>query len=160
MTVHTEQSAIHSNCTKPTSLMRLRIREGALRQQAAQFQARAEHLERVASHQAQQLGRRIDAHEKIVLGALLKKAGLALPMPHGGAEEERRHDDAGSMPSRRGIAAQSTAYDRALILGSLMWLASALNGPADAVVTVPERHRLREDGQRALDNADAQRVKR
>lgn len=160
MTVHTEQSAAHSNGSKPTSLMRLRMRESALRQQAAQYQARAEHLERVARHQSQQLNRRIDAHEKIVLGALVKKAGLALPMPHGGNQEERRQDDAGSMPSRQGIAAQSTAYDRALILGSLMWLALTLNSPTDAVVTVPERHRLREDGQRALDNADAQRVKR
>ena len=162
MTVHTEQSAIHSNGTKPTSLMRLRMRETALRQQAAQYQARAEHLERVASRQAQQLGRRIDAHEKIVLGALVKKAGLAvaLTMPHPNAQKEERQDNAGLMPPHRGIAAQSTAYDRALILGSLMWLASTLNSPTDAVVTVPERHRLREDGQRALDNADAQRVKR
>ena len=162
MTVHTEQRTVNSDGTTPAGLIRLRRRESVLRQQAAQYQARAEHLERVASRQAQQLGRRIDAHEKIVLGALVKKAGLAvvLTIPHPNAQKEECQDNAGLMPSRRGIAAESTACDRALILGSLMWLASALNGPDDAVVTVPERHRLREDGQRALDNADAQRVKR
>ena len=162
MTVHTEQSTANADGTKPVGLIRLRMRESALRQQAAQYQARAEHLERVASRQAQQLGRRIDAHEKIVLGALVKKAGLAvaLTMPHPNAQKEEHQDNAGLMPSRRGIAAESTAYDRALILGSLMWLASALHGPANGVATVPARHRLREDGQRALDNADAQRVKR
>ena len=97
-----------------------------------------------------------------MLGALVKKAGLAvvLTIPHPNAQKEECQDNAGLMPSRRGIAAESTAYDRALILGSLMWLASALHGLANGVATVPARHRLREDGQRALDNADAQRVKR
>ena len=60
----------------PPSLARLRVREAALRHQAAQLQARAEHLDRVGRAHAQQLQRRIDAHEKIVLGALVKKAGL------------------------------------------------------------------------------------
>jgi hypothetical protein len=150
MTVHTEQSAVHTDGTKPASLMRLRMRETALRQQAAQYQARAEHLERVARHQAQQLGRRIDAHEKIVLGALVKKAGLALTVQTPNAQEEQRRDDVDSAPARRGIAAQSASYDRALILGSLMWLASALNRPAHTVVKLPERQRLRDDGEQAL----------
>jgi len=122
------------------------MRETALRQQAARLQARAEHLERVGRVQAQQLHRRVDAHEKIVLGALVKKAGLALPLSHPDAEEERRRNDDDVVPTRRGIAAQSTAYDRALILGALMWLASALNRPANDAVTVPERQRLREEG--------------
>lgn len=160
MTVHTEQSAVHTDGTKPASLMRLRMRETALRQQAAQYQARAEHLERVARHQAKQLGRRIDAHEKIVLGALVKKAGLALPAPHTDIAREQHENDVVSVPSRRGIDAQSTSYDRALILGSLIWLASALNHLANDAVMVPDRQRLREDGQRALDKSGAKRVMR
>ena len=160
MTVHTEQNTVHADDTKPASLMRPRIRETALRQQAAQYQARAEHLERVARHQAQQLGRRIDAHEKIVLGALVKKAGLAMTVPTPNAQEEQRRDDVDLAPARRGIAAQSAAYDRALILGSLMWLTSALNHSANDAVMVPDRQRLREDGQRALDNSGAKRVMR
>jgi hypothetical protein len=158
MTVHTEHDAVHSDGTKPASLIRLRMRESALRRQAAQYQACAEHLERVARHQAKQLGRRIDAHEKIVLGALVKKAGLALPALRTNIIHDQQENDAKSMPSSREIAALSASYDRALILGSLMWLASTLNHPANDVVMVPDRQRLRDDGQRALDKAGARRV--
>lgn len=59
----------------------LRIREAALRHQAAQLQARAEQSQRVAHSQAQRLQRRVDAHEKIVLGSLVKKAGLDFRCP-------------------------------------------------------------------------------
>lgn len=152
MTVHTEHDAVHSDGTKPARLTRLRMRETALREQAAQYQALAEHLERVARHQAKQLGRRIDAHEKIVLGALVKKAGLALP--NGGENEERQRNEDEAMPILRGLAAQSTAYDRELILGALLWLVSALKQPAHGVVTVPERQRLREVGRNALGTPD------
>lgn len=150
MTVHTEHDTVDSDGIKPASITRLRMRESALRQQAAQYQARAEHLERVARHQAQQLGRRIDAHEKIVLGALVKKAGLALTVPTLNTQEEHHRDDVDSAPARRGIAAQSTSYDRALILGSLMWLVSALNSPTNGAITLPDRQRLRDDGEFAL----------
>ena len=78
MTVHDEKSP-----TQPVdgnSLARLRIRETALRQKAQQLQARAEHLERVGQARFERMARRIDAHEKIVLGALVKKAGLAIPL--------------------------------------------------------------------------------
>ena len=150
MTVHTEHDTVHSDGPKPASLIRLRMRETALRQQAAQYEARAEHLERVARHQAKQLGRRIDAHEKIVLGALVKKAGLALPAPNTDVAHDQSENDVDSVSSRGGIAAQSASYDRALILGSLMWLASALNRPAHTVVKLPERQRLRDDGEQAL----------
>ena len=78
MTPHPPHTAAKTE-PQPPALGRLRMRETALRQQAAQLQARAEHLERVGHMQAQQLKRRVDAHEKIVLGALLKKAGMAWP---------------------------------------------------------------------------------
>ena len=130
----------------PPSLARLRVREATLRHQAAQLQARAEHLDRVGRAHAQRLQRGIDAHEKIVLGALVKKAGLDIP--HSEAHQPPNDDD--STPLRGGLAAQSTAYDRALILGALLWLESTLNQPENDVVSVPSRQRLRNDGLQAL----------
>lgn len=130
----------------PPSLARLRVREATLRHQAAQLQARAEHLDRVGRAHAQRLQRRIDAHEKIVLGALVKKAGLDIP--HSEAHQPPNDDD--STPLRGGLAAQSTAYDRALILGALLWLESTLNQPENDIVSVPNRQRLRDDGLQAL----------
>ncbi len=149
MTAHPPHTAEKTE-PQPPALARLRMREAALRQQAVQLHARAEHLERVAHTQAQHLKRRVDAHEKIVLGALVKKAGLAWPLPDT-QEKNQRHPNDDSMPVWQGVAAQSTAYDRELILGAMLWLASALNRPANAVVTVPERQRLRDDGRQALD---------
>lgn len=150
MTAHPPHTAAKTE-PQPPALARLRMRETALRQQAAQLQARAEHLERVGHMQAQQLKRRVDAHEKIVLGALVKKAGLAWPLSDAMGHNQRHPNDNDTSPFRQGIAAQSAAYDRELILGALMWLASALKRPANAVVTVPERQRLRDDGRQALD---------
>ena len=132
-------------------IARLRIREAALRHHAAQLQARAEHLQRVAHSQTQRLQRRVDAHEKIVLGSLVKKAGLDLPLPQH-PKLTPHANDTQTTSIGQGLAAQSTAYDRELILGALLWLASALNRPENAVVSVPERQRLREDGCRALCN--------
>lgn len=149
MTVHDKKPAAPVGSGAP--IARLRIREAALRHQAAQLQARAEHLQRVAHSQAQRLQRRVDAHEKIVLGSLVKKAGLDFPLPQ--HHKLTPHaNDVQTTSIGQGLAAQSTAYDRELILGALLWLASALNRPENAVVSVPERQRLREDGYRALRN--------
>ena len=123
------------------------MREVALRQKAQQLQARAEHLERVGRARVERMARRIDAHEKIVLGALVKKAGLAFPL---GQENQQLNDD-GSIPIHRGLDAQSTKYDRALILGALLWLSSALNRTSDEIPKAPNRDQLRDEGQRALD---------
>ena len=150
MTPHPPHTAAKTE-PQPPALGRLRMRETALRQQAAQLQARAEHLERVGHMQAQQLKRRVDAHEKIVLGALVKKAGLDWALSDAVGHNQRHPKDNDTSPFRQGIAAQSAAYDRELILGALMWLVSALKRPTDAVVTVPERQRLRDDGRQALD---------
>ncbi len=57
-------------------LSKLQERERKLRAEALQLRARAEHLNRVQLTHAKRHARRIDAHEKIVLGALVKKAGL------------------------------------------------------------------------------------
>ena len=88
MTVHDKKPAAPVGSGAP--IARLRIREAALRHQAAQLQARAEHLQRVAHSQAQRLQRRVDAHEKIVLGSLVKKAGLDFPLPQGQELQKRQ----------------------------------------------------------------------
>ena len=155
MTAHTPPLAVRSGGPPLATIERLHMRETTLRQQAAQLQARAEHWERVGRVQAQQLKRRVDAHEKIVLGALLKKAGMDWPLTDTTEHNERHPNDNDASPFRQGIAAQSTAYDRELILGALMWLVSALKRPANDTVTVPERQRLRDDGRQALDKAIA-----
>ena len=149
MTVQDKKPAAPVGSGAP--IARLRIREAALRHQAAQLQARAEHLQRVAHSQAQRLKRRVDAHEKIVLGSLVKKAGLDFPLPRH-PKLTPHSTDAQTTSIGPGLAAQSTAYDRELILGALLWLASALNRPENDVVSVPERKRLREEGCRALCN--------
>ena len=147
MTVHDKKSAAPHGGGAP--IARLRIREAALRHQAAQLQARAEHLQRVAHSQAQRLQRRIDAHEKIVLGSLVKKAGLDFPLPKQ-PNLTPNVNDAQTTSIDQGLAAQSTLYDRELILGVLLWLASALNRPENDVVSVPERQRLRQQWAEAL----------
>lgn len=150
MTVHDKKPAAPVGGGAP--IARLRIREAALRHQAAQLQARAEHLQRVAHSQAQHLQRRVDAHEKIVLGSLVKKAGLdfALPKLPKQPKLTPHVNDAQTTSIDQGLAAQSTAYDRELILGALLWLASALNRPENDVVSVPNRQRLRQQGHKAL----------
>lgn len=153
MTVHTPANAAEpgGRTASPPSLTRLRVREAALRQQAAQLHARAEHLERVGRAQARQLQRRVDTHEKIVLGALVKKAGLDLPLPPT-SDAERQPNDGQATQLLQGVASQSIAYDRTLILGALMWLTSALNQTANDSVAVPEWDRLRDSGRRALEH--------
>ena len=73
----------------------------------------------------------MDAHEKIVLGALIKKAGLDIC----------RVDD------------QSINYDRELILGGLLWLAHVLTAQPVDVVTVTDHGVLRDVVGRAAGNA-------
>lgn len=149
MTVH-PKSADHGSThegapSAQTSLNRLRMRQEALRQQAAQLQARAEHLERVHSVSSQRLSRRIDAHEKIVLGALVKKAGLDFTRPRGG---QRNDDETASMPKRLDDLAAD--YDRELILGALLWLASAMREDDKKTLAGMTLQGLREDGRRVL----------
>ena len=151
MTAQPPPTPAQADGAHAAAIERMQAREAALRQQAAQLQARAEHLQRVGRVQAQQLKRRVDAHEKIVLGALVKKAGLAWPLSDAMGHNQRHPNDNDTSPFRQGIAAQSAAYDRELILGALMWLVSALKRPANDTVTVPERQRLRDDGRQALD---------
>jgi Conjugal transfer protein TraD len=125
-------------------LSRLRIRQEALRLQASQLQARAEHLEVKQKEYETNLRRRIDAHEKIVLGALVKKAGLDLRLESSSIND----DDSSSLRQR--LSDVSTTYDRELILGALLWLSSTMNQRSIDNVSLPNRQRLREMGLEAL----------
>ena len=130
-------------------LVKLRERETALKQQAQQLEARAEHLSRVRRGHLERLARRMDAHEKIVLGALVKKAGLDVC---------RLDSDTADIQPSNGtvlssfdcrVAGSSASYDRELILGGLLWLASVLHGAPGEVATVPTYDVLREAGRLA-----------
>lgn len=179
MTVHREIPL--ANPEEDRSLARLRIRETALRQQAQQLQARAEHLSRMGRGHLERYARRVDAHEKIILGALVKKAGLDVCRVDGASEAKQppnitvlssidsKADDKNgaprSTPSNQQPNADllspndcrvddlSSSYDRELILGGLLWLASALRGAPGVVATVPTYDVLREAGRLAGANA-------
>lgn len=141
-----DQGNIHERAPgAQTSLNRLRMRQEALRQQSAQLQARAEHLERVHSVSSQRLSRRIDVHEKIVLGARVKKAGLDFTRPRG---EQRTDDETASMPKR--LDDLSADYDRELIPGALLWLASVMREADKKVLTGMTLQELRGDGRQVL----------
>lgn len=163
--------------TEERSLARLRIRESTLRQQAQQLQARAEHLERVGRGHLERYARRVDAHEKIVLGALVKKAGLDVCRVDAVTTTEQQQNDVvlssigskvenkqaalGSTPSKQQlndvvlssmdcrVADLSTSYDRELILGGLLWLASVLSQSPGDGVPVPGHDVLRDAGRLA-----------
>ena len=158
-------------------LVKLRERQSTLNQRARQLQARAEHLNRVKRGQVERLARRVDAHEKIVLGALVKKARLDVRRVDGvEALTQQRNDVVLSsivsmVEEKNGVQSStlanqksndvvlssddcrvyrlSTSYDRELILGALLWLASALNQPPGDVSTVLTHDVLREAGRLA-----------
>ena len=175
MTVHRETPP--ATPKEDRSLSRLRMREAALKQQAQQLQARAEHLSRVGRAHLERLARRVDAHEKIVLGALVKKAGLdvcrgavvtaaeqpsnavVLPSITSKVEDKdgvpvpilsnQQPNDIVLSPFDCRVADSSASYDRELILGSLMWLVSVLDQPPSSLVAVPAHDVLRDAGRLA-----------
>ena len=186
MTVHrqTPPTAAKEN----HSLARLRMRETTLRQQAKQLQARAEHLSRVGRGHLVRCARRVDAHEKIILGALVKKAGLdffrvdgvaASKQPSNGvvlsaiaSMDEGKNDVPVSTLSNQlpndavlssfdcRIVDSSASYDRELILGGLLWLASVLHGAPGEAATVPTYDVLREAGRLAGANVQDKKAVR
>ena len=175
MTVHRETPP--ATPKRDRSLARLRMREAALKQQAQQLQARAEHLSRVGRGHLERYARRVDAHEKIVLGALVKKAGLDVcrgavvptgKQPSNGivdslmtSKAKQKDDVPGPTTSYRQsndvlpslfddpVASLSASYDRELILGGLLWFASVLNSAPGGVATIPTWDVLREAGRLA-----------
>ena len=186
MTVYRETPP--ANPSEDRSLTRLRVRETALRQQAQQLQARAEHLNRVSRGHLERYARRVDAHEKIILGALVKKAELvffrvdgaaASKQPSNGvvlssiASTDEGKDDvpvstlSNPLPNDAvlssfdcRIADSSASYDRELILGGLLWLASVLHGAPGEAATVPTYDVLREAGRLAGANVQDKKAVR
>lgn len=171
MTVHRETPPA---AKEDHSLARLQMRETALRQQAQQLQARAEHLSRVGRRHLERYARRVDAHEKIILGALVKKARLDICHVDGVTVSKQPSNDVvlSSIASKAEdndrvlmstpsdqlpnnvvlssfdccVAGSSASYDRELILGGLLWLASMLHGAPGDVATMPTHDVLREAG--------------
>lgn len=74
-TTQSANSAARDDPRKDT-LVRPREREVMLLAQAQELQARAAHLMRVRNEHQNRLARKVDAHQKIILGALVQKAGL------------------------------------------------------------------------------------
>ncbi len=132
-TQHSESTARAD--TAGDSLERLRDREAKLREKAQQLQAKAEHLERVRRVQQQRLARRIDAHQKIILGALVQKAGLDWVLDDPDGKSGHNDNDLSALPCR--LNALSVTYDRERILAALVWLAEVSKQPTNDVVKVP-----------------------
>ena len=140
-------------------LVKLRERETALKQQAQQLEARAEHLSRVRRGHLERLARRVDAHEKIILGALVKKAGLDVCRLDGVSEAKQPPNITALSSIDCRVASSSASYDRELILGGLLWLASVLNSAPGEVATVPNSDVLREAGRLAGANVADKKAK-
>lgn len=120
-TQHSESTARAD--TAGDSLERLRDREAKLRKKAQQLQAKAEHLERVRRVQQQRLARRVDAHQKIILGALVQKAGMDWVLDDPGHARGQKDGDVLSATDRR-LNTISITYDCERILAALTWLAA------------------------------------
>nr|WP_172727511.1 conjugal transfer protein TraD [uncultured Acidovorax sp.] len=117
------------------TLARLRKREVMLLAQAQELQARAAHLMRVRNAHQNRLARKVDAHQKIVLGALVQKAGLDWVLT-GPQHSHRQNDDVSDMLASR-LDDISLPYDRERILAALMWLAEVSKRQPNDVVLVP-----------------------
>jgi hypothetical protein len=124
---------------------RLQGREKALIEEANRLRARAEHLERVRHSYSSQLRRRQDTHEKVVLGALAKIAGL-----------DAYHYDTlppkalkAKMP-RTSLDSLADTYDRELILGAMMWLAQSIKNNEGDMVSIPSLSALQAKGSECL----------
>ncbi len=151
MTVHPTQPAGSpaQGSSLDAKLAKLQEREAALRAQGQQLQERAAHLARIRSSHSKRLSRRADTHEKVVLGALVKKAKLDVCRLDVVITTKRHLNDDKTTSFDRFIDNHSTNYDRELILGGLLWLANVLTAQPGGVVTVPPHDGLREAGRLA-----------
>lgn len=118
------------------TLARLREREVKLLAQAQELQARAAHLMRVRNAHQNRLARKVDAHQKIILGALVQKAGLDWVLA--GSQHSHRQNDGVSDTLASRLDDVSLPYDRERILAALMWLAEVSKRKPNDVVSVPD----------------------
>jgi hypothetical protein len=131
-------------------LSKLQERERKLRTEALQLRARAEHLNRVQLTHAKRLARKIDAHEKIVLGALVKKAGLDKYVLPGMVASANQENNNVMTPYRLPMIDLASSYDCQFVVGALLWLASVLHQTPGEVLRVPNHDGLRDAGRMAL----------
>ena len=124
---------------------RLKTREKALMAESEKLRARAEHLERLRHSYSSQLRRRQDTHEKVVLGALAKLAGLDVYR-----HEPTLQNDATVMPPKRAFDSVADTYDRDLILGGMLWLAQSMKCNVGDMVLMPPLLALQELGRQRL----------
>ena len=122
------------------TLARLREREVTLLAQAQELQARAAHLMRVRNAHQNRLARKVDAHQKIILGALVQKAGLDWVLA-GSQHSHRQNDDVSDTLASR-LDDVSLPYDRERIFAALMWLAEVSKRQPNDVVLVPDWRQL------------------
>ena len=124
---------------------RLQGREKALIAEANKLRARAEHLERVRHSYSSQLRRRQDTHEKVVLGALAKIAGLDAyrydPLSPNGLKAKA---------PRTSLNSLADTYDRELILGAMLWLSQSIKQDAGDMVSIPSLSALQTMGSERL----------
>ena len=131
--------------TSTAKLDRLQAREEALMTEANRLRARAEHLERVRHSYSSQLRRRQDTHEKVVLGALAKIAGLDAyrydSLPPNGLKDKAPNTLLNSL---------ADTYDRELMLGAMIWLAQSIRQGTGNMVSVPSPSALQTMGSERL----------
>ena len=131
---------------------RLQGREKALIAEANKLRARAEHLERVRHSYSSQLRRRQDTHEKVVLGALAKIAGLDAyryaQLPSNGLKAKA---------PRTSLDSLADTYDREMILGAMMWLAQSIKHKAGDMVSIPSLQALQAKGSERLAHRAAEK---
>lgn len=107
-----------------------------IEQNIRRLDAKAAHLKMKARAQSKELTRRKDAHEKVVLGACVKKVGL----------DRFRSSTPAADPRSR-----TAGYDVELLLGALAWLSQALDAiPTEGIL--PPVATLREHGRALLDD--------
>lgn len=100
----------------------------------ARLNARAAHLTVKARLQQKELARRRDAHEKIVLGACIKKVGL----------------DRFCRQSIKELQSDTAGFDVALLVGALAALNEQLLCDAEGRRGLPDDETLRANGRRLL----------
>lgn len=115
-------------------------RRDALSCKADQLQARAAHLSRVIEAGQRRLERRQDAHDKIVLGALMVMVGLHRFQTSATGEPIV----VDTMLKKTSMTDETLSFDKDLLTGALLSLSRQLNG--NETTTIEQRNRMRLEG--------------
>lgn len=124
----------------PAALKRLQERQAALVIKADQLAARAAHLQRVMDAEYRRSRRRRDAHDKIVLGALVVMVGLhRFQVLASGASIVV--DTTLKQPI---VSDETLSFDKDLLIGALLKLSRQLNG--NETTTIAQHTAMRMEG--------------